>query len=680
LRLKFFLPVIAHSSRSYDSHFLIRCLNQIQLETISVIPQNTEKYTAIIIDKLVFLDSFLFLNASLSVLANNLPLNKFIRTKSCFPLNYELLTKKGFFPYDYLDDFDKFKEKHLPKKDYFFNALTDSSISDDNYDHCKNVWKKFNCKSFGDYHDIYLLSDCLILADIFENFRIMALEYFKLDPCHFFTLPMFSWTAALKFTNISLELFTDYDKYLFIENSIRGGISVASQRYAKANNKYLNNFDSNKDSSFITYLDANSLYSTAMCEYLPVNNFKWLSQKEITFFNISKIKNESNIGFILEVDLSYPDYLHDLHNDYPLCPEHFDVDLNMLSKNQKDALSLLNPFKNLNSAYKNNKLIPNLYNKNKYIIHSRHLKLVKELGLKVDKIYRILSFNQSKWLKPYIDFTVNQRKQAENDFAKDFFKLMNNSVFGKTMENQRNRIIIKIIMNDKQLLKVTKQPTLETFTIIDKDLALCKMKKTTLNINKPIYIGFTVLELSKVLMYNFYYNVLKKLYPQNNQLTLLYTDTDSFILKILTKDIFKDFEKISHLMDFSDYPSNHTLFSNNNKKENGKFKDEAKSEIIEEFIALKSKMYSIKYASGYIKKAAKGIKKNVAENKLRHEMYHDALFLKNHYLTEQMHIISKDHEIFTQKVLKLSLHAFDDKRFILNNNIETKAFGHYKIL
>ena len=268
----------------------------------------------------------------------------------------------------------------------------------------------------GEYHNLYLESDILLLADVFENFRKTCLQYYKLDPCHYFTSPGLSWDAMLKMTNIKLELMTDIDMFQFIEKGMRAGISYISNRYGKANNKYMKIYDDKAPSKYIMYLDANNLYGWAMSQYLPTGGFRWMTKNQIDKIDLRKYKEDSNKGLILEVDLEYPKELHDLHNDYPLGPEKVKVTDNMLS-------GLVH------------KLIPTLSNKEKYVLHYRNLDIYTDLGLRITKVHRVLEFNQSAWLKQYIDFNIDKRTNAKNAFEKDFFKLMNNSVFGKTMEN-----------------------------------------------------------------------------------------------------------------------------------------------------------------------------------------------------------------------------------------------------
>lgn len=676
LRMPNFLPCIAHSCRSYDMHFLIKTLNKIKLtekqkDKIKVIPQNMEKFTTLMLDRLVFIDSYLFLQGSLSTLVSSNSSDIFKLMREQFPNQFDLLLRKGIFPYSFLDSFEKFDFDHLPDIEYFKNDLTNEPVSSEDYIHAQNVWDKLDCKKFSDYHDIYLMTDCLLLADIFENFRYFIMKNYGLEAAQFFTLPMLSWKAALKLTQVKIDLLMDYDQILFIERGIRGGISTASIRYAKANNKYLKNFDPNKPTSFIQYWDCNSLYSTAMCQPLPISNFKWLSKTEIKSLLFQDLSVDSPIGYILEVDLEYTNELHKKHNEYPLCPEQFDVKYEYLSDYQKQLLK--EHFNISGDSYKSKKLIASLFNKKNYVIHYRMLDLCIKLGLKLVKIHKVLSFSQSRWLSVYINFNIDQRKQATNDFYKDLFKLLNNAVFGKTMENIRNRIEVKIITTEKQCLKLVKKPEVDSFYILDRDLAIFKMKKAILRMDKPMSIGFSILDISKYIMFDFYYNVLKEKYDKNIQ--LLYTDTDSFLMQIFTDDIFQDMKDMHNHLDCSDYPKDHFLFSEKNKKVNGKFKDESKSKQISEFIGLKSKLYHIKYEESS-KSAAKGIKKNVIKSDLTYDMFYDTLFKNKSFNVSQRLITSKKHTLYSQEVNKNAMHAFDDKRFTLNDHIHTLAYGH----
>ena len=288
------IPVIFHNLRGYDSHFIMQQIGKIAKKhsyknkkgelkemNINVIPNNMEKYMAFMLgNDLVFLDSFQFMSSSLDKLASNLPHGAFKHTSQMFGSGpkFYLMTKKGVYPYDYMDSFDKFNEK-LPPKEEFYSILNDEHITDGKYEHAQKVWKQFKLKTMGDCHDLYLTSDTLLLADVFENFRKTCLQYYKLDPCHYFTSPGLSWDAVLKMANIELELMTDIDMFQFIEKGLRGGVSYIANRYGKANNKYMQDYDKKLPSKYLMYLDANNLYGYGMSQYLPTGGFRWLTEK-----------------------------------------------------------------------------------------------------------------------------------------------------------------------------------------------------------------------------------------------------------------------------------------------------------------------------------------------------------------------------------------------------------------
>ena len=627
------IPVIFHNLRGYDSHFIMQEIGEIVKKhkytnkkgdecemSINAIPNNMEKYMAFMLgNSLTFIDSFQFMSSSLDKLVSNLPKEALKYTSERFKNEkFNLMTRKGVYPYDFMDSFEKFNEK-LPRKEEFYSLLDDEAISDEDYKHAQNVWETFGLKNMGEYHNLYLENDALLLADVFENFRKTCLQYYKLDLCHYFTSPGLSWDAMLKMTNIKLELMTDIDMFQFIESGMRGGVSYICHRHSQANNKYMSNYNPNRPSEHIVYLDSNNLYGWAMSQYLPTGDFKWLSEKQINKINLATYEKDSKKGLIVEVDLEYPAKLHELHNSYPLAPEQIKVNKNMLSNYCKQISDKYNISTGLVT-----KLIPTLNKKEKYVLHYRNLQLYLDLGLKISKVHRVLQFNQSPSLKKFIDFNTNKRKHAKNAFEKDFFKLLNNSIFGKTMENLRKRVDVKLVTNEKQLMKLTSKPTYVSSKIFNENLVAVHKIKETLTLNRPAYVGMCILDLSKTLMYDFHYNYIKKRYGSKAQ--LLFTDTDSLCYEIETEDIYADLWKDRQLFDNSDYPKDNKYFDTTNKKVIGKFKDEAASIPITEFIDLRSKMYS--YIKVNLKgcKTAKGIKKNIIKNTIKHENYKETLF------------------------------------------------------
>ena len=284
----------------------------------------------------------------------------------------------------------------------------------------------FEIKNVGQYHDLYIQADTSLLADVFKNFRNKCIKTYGLDPLHFAHVPSLAWQACLKKTGVELELLTDIDKLLMAEEGIWGGICQVSQRYSKANNRYMKDFDENKESAYIQCFDANNLYGWAMSQPLLVSGFKWVKNKSrfavVFIFNYDVY---SDVGYIFEAAIIYPEKIHGEHKDIPFLA-------------QKEKVN------------KCQKLICSVKDKGKYVIHIRALKQALKYGLVLEEVHRVIKFNQKAWLKPYIDLNTELRKNANNESDKDFFKLMNNSVFGKTMENVRNYRDIKLVRTNKR--------------------------------------------------------------------------------------------------------------------------------------------------------------------------------------------------------------------------------------
>ena len=380
-----------------------------------------------------------------------------------------------------------------------------------------------------------------------------------------------------------------------------------------------------------------------MSKPLQTHGFKWMDEGELTDWKNQKC--------ILEADLEYPQHLHDLHNDYPLAPESIKVG-------------------NVE------KPIPNLNNKTKYVVHYENLKLYEKLGLKTTKIHRGIKFEESAWLKPYINLNTNLRAKANNEFEKDFFKLMNNSVFGKTMENTRSIVDIRLVNDESKAKKLPAKPTFKHCNTFDENLTAIHVKKTKTAFNKPVYLGMCILDLSKTLMYNFHYKYIKPKYESTAK--LLFTDTDSLAYEIKTEDFYKDIsDDVVNKFDTSNFPKDHPsgVEAGLNKKVVGMFKDEAGGEIIEEFVGLKAKLYSYKMLEGREEKKCKGVKKPVVKKSIKFDDYKECLFTGKKQLRKMNVIRSHGHEMYTEEVNKVALSANDDKRIILEDGIHTLAPG-----
>ncbi|XP_073979962.1 uncharacterized protein [Rhodnius prolixus] len=481
-----FLPVFLHNLSGYDAHFIVRQLGY-DSSRIDVIPNSEEKYISF--SKQVgaltvrFVDTFRFMSSSLDRLSKNLPNTKFIDTGKFFPADkMDLVVRKGVYPYDYTDSFEKLRETVLPPKEAFYSTLNECHISDEDYQHAQSVWEAFEIRTLGGYSELYLKVDVMLLCDIFENFRDVCIRAYSLDPAWYFTAPGLAWDAMLKCTGVQLDLLTDYDQLLMVERGIRGGICQCSLRYGKADNAYLYpDRDPHKESSYIAYLDANNLYGWAMSNPLPYGDFEWVSDPDT--LDWGNMQEDGPFGYIVEADIEYPAELHELHNDFPLLPE--------------------------------NRVPPGQVNK-KLTIYS------------------------------------------------------------------------------------------ETLTAVHLDFEQITM-------NKPIYVGMAILDLSKVRMYDFHYATMLTKYGPD-KLKLLYTDTDSLMYLVKTRDFYEDITTMMDEFDTSDYPDGHPCKNNRNKKVLGKFKDEASGEPVSEFVGLRAKMYAVRIR-GLEKKRAKGIKKAAVDKK-----------------------------------------------------------------
>lgn len=698
----FKIPVFTHNFKGYDSHFIISKAHEFKCKNINCIVNNSEKFMSLSFDRFEFKDSYPFMSSSIDkvVKLNKYDevgkddyvkrdnwMNNFKYTSRYAPqwlkenLGFDewdndcldKLTEKGVLCYSYLDGYSRFNEP-LPSKEMFHDNLTEQDISDKDYKRAEVVYNRFKCKNLGDYHDLYLLTDILLLCDTFMNFRKLCLDNYDLDCFQFLTLSHYAWVAMLKLTNVKLELIHDLEMYDMVESAKRGGMTQVSHRYIKANNKYLDDFDESKPSNYLQYIDANNLYGLAMSMKLPLDGYKW--KDDLTLDDIINYENGDK-GYFVKVDLEYPDDLHDLHSDYPLAPEKLAVKAEWLSEYQQQVYRKENNLKTKQKIKdeKTEKLILNLNDKDNYVCHIRILQLYIQLGLKVKKIHRAVEFNQSEWLNPWIEFNTKKRTESKDDFSKNLYKLMNNAVFGKTMEDVKNRVCFELVDNEHKFKKLLADPRYKNSHQINENLVGIERTKKQVYLNKPIAIGVAILDLSKMHMYNFFYNVLKKRYGEN--VRLLYTDTDSFIINVNTEDLYQDLlePELNVHYDFSGYDKNHPLYSNKNKKVLGKFKDELDGNIMSESLNLAPKMYGYKY-SHETKITVKGVPKRIVKTLMFDELMNTLLNAETKSV-EFNTIRSKNHELYNFRIRKTGIRSFENKRYYLDN-INSVPYGHYK--
>jgi hypothetical protein len=660
-----FIPFFFHNLRGYDSHFIIQILSEIKNLKINVIANSSEKYLSIstIIDgiQIRFLDSYQFMLASLESLAKNLGDNKPI-TKSIlenkfpnFKNDIPLLFKKGVFPYSWFDSQNKLNNTELPPIEDFYDVLTESNIKAEEYERAESIWSNFHIQNIKEYLELYLLVDVLLLGDVIDSFRKISMRDYGLDPVYYYTSPNFAWDALLKHSKAKLDLITDPNIFLIEERKIRGGLSQCfTERIVK-----------NDNDTKILYLDCNNLYGTAMSLMMPVGGHHFIDPN-IVFENFTPKSDKHGYTFV--VDLIYPNELHDKHI-LPMAPEVLEIQKEWLNTWQQESFK------------KYQKLCAHFFPRTNYVVDYEILKFYIKHGLKITKIHKIIEYDQDIWMKSYIDFNTEKRTRSKNDFEKDFYKLMNNSVFGKSMENVRDRDSITLTDQD-HLPNHVRKSNYKLFNPINNNLILVKYYKSKVVLNKPIFVGAKILDISKLIMYQFMYDVLLPTF--SDKLKLHYMDTDSFILSIKDDDYEKKMMSIIDSLDTSEYDSkfhDSPLYKSHphpqrNKKVLGKFKSETNGFDIKGFVGLRSKMYAIDSEFKQINKCKGLTKKSVS--KLTFDSYLNILKNKKDADSlKQIKIISKKHIIETEISAKKNLCIYDDKNFILEDRITMRPLGHY---
>ena len=479
-----FLPVFFHNLSRYDAHHIVKYLKLEDNEQLSAISRTEETFISFSVhvpvrsyinkagvEKTVrheirFLDSINFMASSLDALAKTLQDSdlKLLRHRfQHFNDNeFKKIRAKGIFPYSFLDSKEKFQAALPEYGEEWRNTLTGKiDVTPEMYSQGVEMYQLLECRYFGDYHDAYLQIDVYLLADVFELFRTVCISVYRLDPAYFYSAPNLSWDAMLVTTEVQLSLLDDIDMLLFCEKAIRGGLNgVGALRHFKANNKYLSTYNPDQVSVYGAFFDVTSLYARIMMKMLPKDGYQWLECSSVEEL-FSKYEADNNVGFFVEVDLTYPPAIHDKHYDFPLAPEKLFIKDDWLSPYSKKFAGNRAPVP---------KLVETLFDKRGYICHIENLKFYCSQGPKVTALHRVLQFNQSNWLSPYIEKNTEMRKKAATPFEKNFYKLMSIACFGKTMENKRNRKNVQFVSEEFQAKKLTAKPTFKSFRIINEHL------------------------------------------------------------------------------------------------------------------------------------------------------------------------------------------------------------------
>lgn len=608
----------------------------------------------------IFLDSCAFLGDSLAKLTETLKVSRhnfsILSQLEDNPARQKLLTRKGVYPYSFATSIDRLmKTKTLPGVSNFHSDLADESCSEEDYVHAQKVFERFNCRSMMDYTLLYLRTDVYLLAEAVINLRNMVYDEFKLDICNYLSLPMLTKDLMLKMTGVRIDLISDPEMSNLLQHNIRGGLSYINCRLATQRSGFS-----------IVYLDANNLYGKAMTYPLPLRDFRWMTEEDISDMKENwktRIHDHDGDGYILEVTLKYPEHLHVSHNSFPLAPEHMEINEELLSPYARTCLSDLSQ----KSKYKSKKLTATFNDRKHYLVHGLNLKLYLEQGLELVEIHKGIVFHQEAFVKPYIDMCSKKRAEAPTKSMKDMYKLLCNSLYGKFIENIMKRIECNFNMTKEEALIRNSSPLCQSVKVMGENLTISFLKKPVVAMKQSWAIGFAILELSKLVMQQSYYEHVK---PQlSDNVSVLMSDTDSWVLRVKENSSDDVVKKLGDdFMDCSNYDPSHELFSTHNKAVVGKFKNEVPKTNIRRFVGLRAKSYAFdtdtSRNSNDDTRKCKGVSA-AKVRKLSFEDYEKCVKNITSLEVEQNQLRSFDHENRMIRCTKQAFSSFDDKRYLL---------------
>ena len=515
-------------------------------------------------------------------------------------------------------------------------------INEQDYQKALEMWSITGCKNLLDYMLVYLKLDVFLLADFFQQFRAKSLAHNNLEPLTFFGIPGMSWASALMSLNQPIELLTDNDMYTFFEGGIRGGLTFVNKHHVVSN-----------ENTDLLYIDINNLYGWALSQKLPYADFEWVYTGLDSVLEECRIGDLESLpyGYTLEVDMVIPAEIQDELNDLPVAAEHQSA-----------------------PGSKVIKLMLTHYPKENYVIHWRLLQIYLQLGVQITKVHRGVKFSQASIFKQYIDVNTKLRSECKTELEKNYYKLLNNSLYGKTVENLKKRMNLRLCNSAKKLITYASKPSFRKTIKIDQDLIAVLLNMDKVCLNRPGYIGQTVLDLSKLRMYQLQYIELAK-YRKNQKCTIniVAGDTDSFFLEVkgirlesLLKLMVQD-----ELLDTSNYDAEHPLYNNKLNSVIGRFKDESKGKIYKEWIFLRPKCYSLLSEKTSMK--AKGV--TLKDTDLTHQSYLDCYNNNQSVSVDQFRIGTINHQLFSFKRPKIALTNNDDKRVWTHKNTSV-PYGH----
>ena len=629
-----------------------------------------------------FIDPFNFLSSSLDKLSETLIQDNDMRLlpQQLNKLGYndriiELSMQKGLFSYEYITSIESLQQECLPAIEEFYRKHNGKNITNEEYSRANEVCKEGKCETLKDYLLLSLNVDVLLLAEVFEAFRRTSINHHQIDPAHYVSLPEYSFSAALLKDKTKIELLTSNEVYTIFENGIRGGFTTTVKPYKKFNNLHSPNYNPDDSISSGILLNFNSLYSEMMATKLPISGFHEFNDEEIKSFDISSYDENGEYSYALIVDYSIPDDVKRLTDDLPLALHKKMANYTELSQYTQNLISLAN-----GKEHFDKKRVPKLMatheRQTNYLISIHFLKLLIELGIHLEKIHRVFRFKQSAFYKSFIETNVELEKNSTNEFERNLYKLCNNVIFEDSHLNCRNYSEkVHLTTSQRQFKRHASSPLLKHCYPVADNQVLLISEQDSISLNSPIFIGFFILEKTKVKMYNFFYHVLKKHF--NNQIDLVYSDTNSLLLSFEgVKDMFQEIKQypLKDYIDTSNFNKNHELYSTRHKDVLGMLKSETAENLPYEVIAPGPKCYSMLLNdSNSVKQAAKGVKHDMTKL-LTHDIYRDIHNqTKLNFKINIVNIRPKKLHNATVIESRNALTKVEDTRFYLDSN---KSLGY----
>lgn len=617
------MVVFFHNFRGYDSHFVMREIIS-NYVVLNMQANNLEKFNLIRICRynephitITFKDTFNFFSTSLANCVKNVEHWNYVEP--------EYRHAKALFPYDWFDNTDKLLETSLPPSPWTSKLLNQTIDATSAFE----VWQKEGMEHFGDYHDFYCRLDTLQLAAIFEEFRNTAIKEFNYDPVHFQGAPALTWFLSLTKNIDDFKIIPDCEVYMDIQSNIRGGVSQAMVRYYEK-----------QPGKSVIFLDVNSLYSKCMTYKLPTNYIRKLNKLPV---NWRRIYNEnSDITALICVDLEYPQHLHDRDWAYPLAPHKY-----------------------------NERLCTTFLPRYNYLVHAELLQFYEDRGMVISKVHYLYEFGQDYILRGYVDHNIIKRRATSSEVMKTLYKLLNNSLYGKTCENVFKYRKFEQVSQEQYEDGRINPKLLECKDCIamdDEDLSfLCEMPVTIVKLNKPIQMGFTILEFAKREMYRFIATLQDEF---GDDVVPMYTDTDSLMLLCNFERPYQRFfdnEAIKPFLDFDKVPEEWGIRTPGTDKQSGLWSVEANGKEIVQYVGIRAKCYAYQFEDGATILKNKGIPRTSLKDndeEITLEDYKKAIFESDTTDIKYYKIQSKRHVVSTYQVQKLGISANDLKRTI----------------